>query len=127
MPPEIAKLTGDEARQTLAVGGHTCHSSISSRRLTFQSILHSLSPPLSGLSGEITHEARLTAGQQPVNIAGIRHALNFVLRTDELIWRRSVYGSVRGGPTTAVFDEQNLTALSERLSLWERVVRGSRL
>jgi len=67
------------------------------------------------------------SARRPAIISSIQRALNFVLCTDELIWRRSVYKPSRGGPTAAVFDDQNLTALSERLTLWERVIRGSRL
>lgn len=63
---------------------------------------------------------------QPNSIADVQRALEFVVKTDELIWRRSVYSSASGGPTAAVFDDDNLMALIERLTLWERVIRGSR-
>lgn len=65
--------------------------------------------------------------QSPSSISSVQRALDFVVDTDELIWRRSLFGSIPGGPKALVFDAENMTALSERLVLWERVVRGSRL
>jgi len=91
-----------------------------------QSILRRLSLPPSCLLDETNSESTITS-HRPANIAEVQRALNFVLRTDELVWRRSMYGSVRGGPSAAVFDAQNMGSLSDRLALWERVVRRSRL
>lgn len=60
--------------------------------------------------------------QGPVNIAEVQRALTFVKYTDELIWRRSAHGSSHG-PAGAIFDPANMTALKERLSLWEGIMR----
>jgi hypothetical protein len=91
-----------------------------------QSILRRLSLPPSCLLDETNSESAI-ASHRPANIAEVQRALNFVLRTDELVWRRSVYGSVRGGPSAAVFDAQNIDSLNDRLALWESIVRRSRL
>src|ERR1700733_10320674 len=89
-----------------------------------QAILRRLSLPPSCLLDETNSESAI-ASHRPANIAEVQRALNFVLRTDELVWRRSVYGSVRGGPSAAVFDAQNIDSLNDRLALWESIVRSS--
>lgn len=91
--------------------------------MIFQALLSALSLPLSCLSADTIHGSDI----QPTNIADIQRALTFLQRTDELVWRRSTRTSGIGGPTAAVYDEKNITALMERLSLWEEVVRRSRL
>jgi len=48
-------------------------------------------------------------------------AMQFLIRVDELVWRRSRYPN---GPTAPVFSQGNVDALTERLTLWENIVRA---
>jgi hypothetical protein len=48
-------------------------------------------------------------------------AKQFLIRADELVWRRSRYPN---GPTAPVFSQSNIDALIERLTLWENIVRA---
>ncbi|KAA1472126.1 hypothetical protein DENSPDRAFT_162649 [Dentipellis sp. KUC8613] len=57
-------------------------------------------------------------------LADIRRAQDFLSQTDELVWRRS---SSRTGAATApgpASSAQNVTALAQRLALWEHVIRN---
>ena len=48
----------------------------------------------------------------------IKNVVGFLVRMDELVWRRSEYGANR-----EVFDPENISAVEERVRLWERVAR----
>ena len=63
---------------------------------------------------------------QPTDIASIQRALGFVIRTDQLIWRRRGSSGPKTLKLAAVFDGENINALTERLELWERVIRTPR-
>ncbi|TFY66091.1 hypothetical protein EVG20_g5002 [Dentipellis fragilis] len=57
-------------------------------------------------------------------LADVRRAQDFLTQTDELVWRRS---RSRAGAATApgpASSAQNITALAQRLALWERVIRN---
>jgi hypothetical protein len=51
----------------------------------------------------------------------VERAIQFVVRADELIWRRSRYPN---GPPAPVFSQSNLDALAARLALWESIIRA---
>jgi len=51
----------------------------------------------------------------------LERTIQFVVRTDELVWRRSRYPNC---PSAPVFSQSNLDALTERLSLWESIIRA---
>lgn len=51
----------------------------------------------------------------------VERAIQFVVRTDELVWRRSRYPN---GCPAPVFSQSNLDALTERLTLWESIIRA---
>jgi hypothetical protein len=107
LPPDIAELTEYTAKQALAF------------------LLRSLSLSPSCLFDSTTSISPLSSGHSPTNIGDVQRALDFVLQTDELVWRRSVHTSIGGGPTAPVFDNNNVVALAERLTLWEQIIRGS--
>ncbi|KAI0298117.1 hypothetical protein B0F90DRAFT_828740 [Multifurca ochricompacta] len=48
-------------------------------------------------------------------------AIQFLIRTDELVWRRSQYPN---GPPAPVFSQSNIDAITQRLILWESIVRA---
>lgn len=45
--------------------------------------------------------------------------MEFLVKMDELVWRRSEHGADHG-----VFDQRNVSAVEERVRLWERIARG---
>ncbi|KAI0272888.1 hypothetical protein BGY98DRAFT_1099725 [Russula aff. rugulosa BPL654] len=56
-----------------------------------------------------------------VDRSDMERAIQFVVRADELVWRRSRYPS---GCPAPVFSHSNLDALAERLTLWESIIRA---
>ena len=56
-----------------------------------------------------------------VDRSDMERAIRFLVRTDELVWRRSRYPN---GPPAPVFSQSNIDALTERLFLWENIVRA---
>ncbi|KAI0265618.1 hypothetical protein BC834DRAFT_969998 [Gloeopeniophorella convolvens] len=48
-------------------------------------------------------------------------AMQFLIRTDELVWQRSRYPDI---PPAPVFAQANIDAITQRLILWESIVRG---
>lgn len=61
-----------------------------------------------------------SATDRPRTLGEIKNVVEFLVKMDELVWRRSEYGADRG-----VFDSENILAVEERIRLWERVARGS--
>ncbi|KAH9960192.1 hypothetical protein BC827DRAFT_1268414 [Russula dissimulans] len=55
------------------------------------------------------------------DLSDVERAMQFLIRTDELVWRRSRYPN---GPRAPVFSQRNVDALTERLTLWENIVRA---
>jgi len=56
-----------------------------------------------------------------VDPSDMERAIQFLVRTDELVWRRSRYPN---SPTAPVFSQSNVDALAERLTLWENIIRA---
>ncbi|KAI0299532.1 hypothetical protein BC826DRAFT_995082 [Russula brevipes] len=56
-----------------------------------------------------------------VDRSDMERAIQFLIRTDELVWRRSRYPN---GPPGPVFSQRNIDAITERLALWENIVRS---
>ncbi len=48
-------------------------------------------------------------------------AIRFLIRADELVWRRSRYPN---GPSAPVFSQDNIDAVTQRLTLWESIIRA---
>ncbi|KAN0118483.1 hypothetical protein V8E52_005213 [Russula decolorans] len=65
-------------------------------------------------------EASATGSSAPTEV-DVERAIQFVVRTDELVWRRSRYPN---GCPAPVFSQSNLDALTERLTLWESIIRA---
>ena len=59
------------------------------------------------------------AADRPRTLGEIKNVVEFLVRMDELVWRRSEYGANRG-----VFDPENALAVEDRIRLWERIARG---
>lgn len=51
----------------------------------------------------------------------VGNVADFLVRMDELVWRRSEHGAEHG-----VFDVENISAVEERVRLWEGIARGPR-
>ena len=60
-----------------------------------------------------------SATDGPRTLNDVKNVVEFLARIDELAWRRSEYGSDHG-----VFDSKNISAVEERVRLWERIARG---
>ena len=56
---------------------------------------------------------------QPRTLGEVKKVVDFLVTMDELVWRRSEYGANRG-----VFDSKNISAVEERIRLWEKIARG---
>ena len=59
------------------------------------------------------------AADRPRTLGEIKNVVEFLVRMDELVWRRSEYGANRG-----VFDPENASAVEDRIRLWEKIARG---
>jgi len=59
------------------------------------------------------------AVDRPRTLGEIKNAVEFLVRMDELVWRRSEYGANQG-----VLEPENLLAVEDRIRLWERIARG---
>lgn len=57
----------------------------------------------------------------PMDRSDAERALRFLIRADELVWRRSRYPN---GPSAPVFSQDNIDAIMQRLSLWESIIRA---
>jgi hypothetical protein len=53
------------------------------------------------------------------SLSEVQNVVEFVVKMDELVWRRSEHGANRG-----VFDAKNIRAVEERIRLWERIARS---
>jgi len=60
-----------------------------------------------------------SATDQPRTLGEIKNVVEFLVKMDELVWRRSEHGANRG-----VFDSKNISAVEERIRLWEGIARG---
>lgn len=60
-----------------------------------------------------------SATDRPRTLSEVRNVVEFLVKMDELVWRRSEYGANRG-----VFDSRNISAVEDRIRLWERVARS---
>lgn len=58
----------------------------------------------------------------PSSIDDVRRALDMVTFVDELVWKRSRFGTKYENH----YCEENVEALRQRIELWERVVRTRR-
>lgn len=58
---------------------------------------------------------------QPMDSSDTERAIQFLIRADELVWRRSRYPN---GPSAPVFSQDNIDAVTQRLSLWESIIRA---
>ncbi|KAI9509983.1 hypothetical protein F5148DRAFT_1182973 [Russula earlei] len=68
-------------------------------------------------------EMGTTVPTVPTNVdhSDLERSLQFVIWTDELVWRRSRYPT---GPRAPVFSQSNIDAITKRLALWENIVRA---
>lgn len=57
----------------------------------------------------------------PMDCTDAERASRFLIRADELVWRRSRYPN---GPSAPVFSQDNIDAVTQRLSLWESIIRA---
>ncbi|KAN0139627.1 hypothetical protein V8E53_002289 [Lactarius tabidus] len=57
----------------------------------------------------------------PMDRSDTERAIQFLIRADELVWRRSRYPN---GPSAPVFSQDNIDAVTQRLSLWESIIRA---
>lgn len=55
-----------------------------------------------------------------VDRSDTERAIQFLIRADELVWRRSRYPN---GPSAPVFSQGNVDAVTRRLALWESIIR----
>ncbi|KAH9983708.1 hypothetical protein BJV74DRAFT_597465 [Russula compacta] len=60
-------------------------------------------------------------GATNIDRSDMERAIQFLIRTDELVWRRSRYPNSSPAP---VFSQSNIDAMTERLTLWENIVRA---
>jgi len=60
-----------------------------------------------------------SATDRPRTLSEVRNVVEFLVKMDELVWRRSEYGANRG-----VFDSKNILAVEDHIRLWERIARG---
>lgn len=65
-------------------------------------------------------------GTEPLVPPGVdrldtERAIQFLIRVDELVWRRSRYPN---GPSAPVFSQDNVDAVTQRLMLWEGIIRA---
>ncbi|KAH9060166.1 hypothetical protein EDB87DRAFT_636086 [Lactarius vividus] len=65
-------------------------------------------------------------GTEPLVPPGVdrldtERAIQFLIRVDELVWRRSRYPN---GPSAPVFSQDNVDAVTQRLTLWESIIRA---
>ena len=67
----------------------------------------------------LNNEGARPAADRPRTLGEIKNAVEFLVRMDELVWRRSEYGANRG-----VFDPENALAVEDRVRLWEKIARG---
>ena len=107
-------LSEREAKQHLLV---SCFTSIDARcqgPLGVQeiSVALKLKLPLGG-------DGSRSGTDRPRTLSEVENVMEFLVRMDELVWRRSEHGSDHG-----VFDSRNISALEERIRLWEKVARG---
>jgi len=65
-------------------------------------------------------EATRPAVDRPRTLGEIKNAVEFLVRMDELAWRRSEYGANQG-----VFEPGNVSAVEDRIRLWERIARDN--
>lgn len=60
-----------------------------------------------------------SAVDRPRTLVEVKSVAEFLARMDELVWRRSEHGANR-----RVFDPENISAVEERVRLWEKIARG---
>lgn len=60
-----------------------------------------------------------SAPGRPRTLGEVKNIVEFLVEMDELVWRRSEHGADRG-----VFDSKNISAVGERIRLWEKIARG---
>ncbi|EGO23537.1 hypothetical protein SERLADRAFT_438849 [Serpula lacrymans var. lacrymans S7.9] len=107
--PEIASLSENDAKRTLAV------------------LFKELSIPSSFLSSYRNVESQLAPAFSEDDVAGnITHAMQFLTRVDEIVWHRSSHAYRPGSCPPSVFSEANVNALLDRIALWERAFRRER-
>ncbi|KAH9961443.1 hypothetical protein BGW80DRAFT_1463796 [Lactifluus volemus] len=56
-----------------------------------------------------------------VDVSDAERATQFLIQTDELVWRRTRYPN---GPPAPIFSQANIDAITQRLTLWESIVRA---
>lgn len=80
-------------------------------------------PPLYAqeVSDVLGFDPRSTTSDLPRTLSELKNVMEFLVRMDELVWRRSVHGADHG-----VLDRRNISAMEERVRLWERIARGPR-
>jgi hypothetical protein len=71
-----------------------------------------------GLKLPLDNDGARPAADRPRTLGEIKNVVEFLVRMDELVWRRSEYGGNRG-----VFDLENVLAVEDRIRLWERIGR----
>jgi len=60
-----------------------------------------------------------SATDRPRALNEIKNVVEFLVRMDELVWHRSEHGADR-----EVFDPENISAVEERVRLWENFARS---
>jgi len=79
-----------------------------------------VTPTLSNVQDAFATEPTPTVATN-VDRSDADRAVQFLIRTDELVWRRTRYPD---GPPTPVFSQCNIDAIIQRLTLWESIVRA---
>ncbi|KAI9453233.1 hypothetical protein BJY52DRAFT_1399214, partial [Lactarius psammicola] len=78
-------------------------------------------PATSTLSNALGTESFAPIVPPGVDRLDTERAIRFLIRADELVWRRSRYPN---GPSAPVFSQDNIDAVTQRLTLWESIVRA---
>ena len=72
-----------------------------------------------GLKYPFDNDPRSAKADGPRTLSDVKNIMEFLARVDELVWRRSEHGADHG-----VCDPRNISAMEERVRLWERIARG---
>lgn len=78
-------------------------------------------PVNSTLSNAFGTESFLPIVPSSVDRSDTERAIRFLIQADELVWRRSRYPN---GPSAPVFSQDNIDAVTQRLTLWESIIRA---
>ncbi|KAI0250393.1 hypothetical protein BJV78DRAFT_1283203 [Lactifluus subvellereus] len=80
-----------------------------------------VTPTLSNVQDAFATEPTVPTVSTDVNHSDADRAIQFLIRTDELVWRRTRYPNA---PPAPVLSQSNIDAIIQRLTLWESIVRA---